>query len=112
MPALRGHSDCKIGKAPRKKKKLQSFCIQYFSAKLSDCLIHEVYTLHRCRVPLRPQLVAAREDDQSAVLRLRVVQVDEDCQHGVIPVGEVVVVLVGREGRALSRRLQVRLGQL
>ena len=35
--------------------------------------------------------MAAREDDQSAVARIRSVQVDEYGQHGMISEGEVVL---------------------
>ena len=65
---------------------------------------------HRWSRHLGSLQVAAGEHSEAAVGGVGVVEVDEDGHHGVVLVGEVVVVLVGGEGRPLPRGLEVRLG--
>ena len=73
-------------------------------------LVYIVVSRAGGHILLRTLVVAAGEDSQAPIAGLRVVQVDEDGHHGVVAVGEIVVVLVGGEGGSLPGGLEVGLG--
>ena len=73
-------------------------------------LVHIVVGGTGGHILLGTMVMAAGEDAQSPIAGVSVVKVDKDGHHGVVFVGEVMIVLVRGEGCSLLGWLEVSLG--